>query len=102
MKKQYASKVSYTMLAVIFLVIYISVIIDAILGEVSEHMILGISISTLVYIFCLHLFLKTHYTIDNEKLHIKYGLFNFKPIDIQSINEINSTCSLISSPAPSF
>jgi hypothetical protein len=56
----------------------------------------------LVFAFILHMFLKTEYTIDNNKLKIRCGPFSYKPIAITDIKEIFKTKSIISSPAPSF
>jgi hypothetical protein len=56
----------------------------------------------IVFAFILHMFLKTEYTIDNNKLKIRCGTFSYKPIAIADIKEIHKTKSILSSPAPSF
>ena len=102
MTKKYQSKVSYGLLTFIFLVIYGPLIPNLIRGELNEKMIGTIGFLSLVFAFVLHLFLKTEYTIDNNKLKIKCGLFRYKPIEIDDINEVSKTNNITSSPAPSF
>ena len=57
-------------------------------GELNGKMIGSILFLSLVFAFIVHLFLKTQYTIENNKLKIKCGIFSFKPIDIDEIKEI--------------
>lgn len=57
---------------------------------------------SLVFLFALHLFFGTNYTIQNGLLKIRSGLFSFKPIEISQIKEVSKTRILLSSPAPSF
>ena len=102
MTKIYSSKVSNGLLAFIFLVFYGPLLPILITSELNGKMIGVIGFLTLVFAFILHLFLKTQYTIDNQKLKIKCGVFSFKPIDIEKIKEISNTKNIISSPAPSF
>ncbi|MFD2561181.1 PH domain-containing protein [Aquimarina rubra] len=102
MTKKYPSKVSYGLLTFIFLVFYGPLIPDLINGELNAKSIGFIGVLSVVFAFIAHLFLKTQYTIDHNKLKIKCGLFSFKPIDIDEIKEISKTKSIISSPAPSF
>jgi len=102
MTKKYKSKVSYGLLTFIFLIFYGPLIPNLFRGEVNEKMIGTIGFLSLVFAFVLHLFLKTEFTIDNNKLKIKYGVFKYKPIDINDIYEVSNTNNIISSPAPSF
>jgi hypothetical protein len=69
---------------------------------ITLKLIVVIVFLSLVFAFIAHLFYKTIYTIDNNKLIIKCGFFSYKPIDIDQIKEISKTKSLLSSPAPSF
>ena len=102
MRKKYSSKVSYGLLAFIFLVFFGSLVPNIILGELNAKMIGLIGLLTLIFAFILHLFFNTQYTIDNKKLKIKCGIFSYDPIDIEKIKEISKTNSIRSSPAPSF
>ena len=102
MNKIYPSKVSYGLLIFVFLVFYGPLIPDLIRGELNEKSIGLIIFLSIIFIFIAHLFLKTQYSIENNKLKIKCGLFSYKPIDIDEIKEISKTKSIISSPAPSF
>ena len=102
MTKKYPSKVSYGLLIFVFLVFYGPLIPDLIRGEFNEKSIGLIVFLSIVFIFIAHLFLKTQYSIENNKLKIKCGLFSYKPIDIDEIKEISKTKSILSSPAPSF
>ena len=61
-----------------------------------------IGLLTLLFAFILHMFFKTRYIIDANKLKIKCGFIPYKPIDIATIKEVARTKSIISSPAPSF
>ena len=102
MNKKYPSKVSYGLLIFVFLVFYGPLIPDLIRGEFNEKSIGLIIFLSIVFIFIAHLFLKTQYSIENNKLKIKCGLFSYKPIEIDEIKEISKTKSILSSPAPSF
>ncbi|MGB0892130.1 MAG: PH domain-containing protein [Flavobacteriaceae bacterium] len=102
MTKKYPSKVSYGLLTFVFLVFYGPLIPSFINGKLNVKSVGFLIFLTLIFTFITHLFLKTEYTIDNNKLKIKCGIFSFKPIDIDEIREISKTKSIISSPAPSF
>ena len=100
--KKYPSKVSYGLLAIIFLIFFAPLIPSFFNTEFNEKMIGTIGFLSLVFAFVLHLFLKTEYTIDKNKLKIKCGFFTYKPIEIKDIKEVSKTSNIISSPAPSF
>jgi len=102
MTKKYPSKVSSGLLIFIFLVFYGPLIPDLTNGDLSGKMIGLIGFISLIFAFVLHLFFGTHYTIENNKLKIKCGIFSYKPIEIDKIKEVSKTKSIISSPAPSF
>jgi len=102
MTKKYPSKVSYGLLIIIFLVFYGPLVPDLINGDLSGKMIGLIGFLSLIFAFVLHLFFGTLYTIENNKLKIKCGIFSYKPIEIDKIKEVSKTKSIISSPAPSF
>lgn len=102
MLKKYPSKVSYGLLVFIFLIFFGSLAFSFIGEELNRKMIVALAFLILVYIFILHLFLKTEYIIDEKQLKIKCGFFSFQPIDIHTIKEVSRTKNLMSSPAPSF
>ena len=102
MTKIYKSKVSYGLLLVIFLVFYGPLVPDLINKELNSKMLMTIGLLTLLFAFILHMFFKTRYIIDDNKLKIKSGFIPYKPIDIATIKEVARTKSIISSPAPSF
>ncbi len=102
MIKKYSSKVSYGLLAFVFLVFYGPLFPILIRGEWSGGVIGTIGFLTLIFGFVLHLFFKTQYTISKNNLEIKCGVFSYNPIDIEEIKEISNTKSIVSSPAPSF
>ena len=102
MTKIYKSKVSYGLLLVIFLVFYGPFVPDLINKELNSKMLMTIGLLTLLFAFILHMFFKTRYIIDDNKLKIKCGFIPYKPIDIATIKEVARTKSIISSPAPSF
>ena len=102
MIKKYPSKVSYGLLIFVFLLFYLPLLPNLLVGELNEKLIGLIAFETVVFTFILHLFLKTSYTIKNQHLKIRCGIFSYRPIDINLIKEISKTKSIISSTAPSF
>lgn len=102
MIKKYPSKISYGLLIFIFMVFYVPLIPNLINGELDGRMIGLFGFLSIIFAFILHLFFRTHYTIENNRLKIKCGLFLYKPIEIDQIKEVSKTNNIISSPAPSF
>lgn len=102
MTKKYPSKVSYGLLVIIFLIFYGPLAPELIHGELNGKILGLIGFLSLLFIFILHLFFRTYYTIWNDQLKIQCGLFSYKPIDIKQIKEISKTKNIIASPAPSF
>ena len=102
MIKKYPSKVSYGLLIFVFLLFYLPLLPNLFVGEINEKIIGLIAFETVVFTFIVTLFLNTSYTIENNLLKIKCGVFSCRPIDINLIKEISKTKSIISSPAPSF
>ena len=94
------SKVSKGLLGfTLFLILIPVLLIDKSLEAVGFLLLLIFP----VLVFVIHVFLYTHYTITKHgMLEIRSGLYQFKPIDIQSIKFISPTRSLISSPASSL
>lgn len=102
MQKKYSSKVSYGLLIFIFLIFFGPLIWDFANGRTEGKSIGLLIFMSLVFLFIVHLFFGTNYTIQNGLLKIRSGLFSFKPIEISQIKEVSKTRVLLSSPAPSF
>jgi len=100
--KVYKSKISYGLLLFIFLILIIPFGFGMFKTESIKSIIISIGVFVLPIWFVLHLFLNTNYTILNNVLKIKSGFLYKKDLDINSIQSIRSSNSLISSPAASF
>ncbi len=102
MTKKYSSKVSYGLLFIVFIVFFSPLILNLIKSGITQNMVfLGLFL-TIIFGLITHMFLKTVYTIDGNKLKIKCGFFTYKPIEINDIKEITKSNNIISSPAASF
>jgi len=62
----------------------------------------GLAIVLLSFGFILHLFLNTHYTIENNQLTIVCGFIYRKQLDIAAITGISASNNILSSPATSL
>jgi len=62
----------------------------------------GVLIIALVLAFIIHLFATTYYTINGNELYIRSGFIVNVTIDIATITKIESTNTILSSPALSF
>ncbi len=102
MTKKYSSKVSYGLLTVVFIVFFSPLILNLIKNEINLNLILISFSLIIIFGFITHMFLKTVYTIEGNKLKIKCGFITYKPIEISEIREITKSSTIISSPAPSF
>ncbi|MFA7615571.1 MAG: PH domain-containing protein [Moheibacter sp.] len=102
MQKKYPSKVSYGLLIFIFLIFFGPLIWDFANGRAEGKSIGLLIFISLIFLFVLHLFFGTVYTIENDILKIKSGFFKFKPIPVSKIKEVSKTSIILSSPAPSF
>ncbi len=102
MTKKYSSKVSYGLLFIVFIVFFSPLILNLIKSGITQNMVfLGLFL-TIIFGLITHMFLKTVYTIEENKLKIKCGFFTYKPIEINDIKEITKSNNIISSPAASF
>ena len=98
----YYSKISYTLLIVIFIVFF-GPLIPNIIHEVFSNNMIMITLGLFViYGLILHMFFYTTYTIDQKMLHIRCGFFRYKPINIMNMKKISKSSSIVSSPAASF
>ena len=98
----YYSKISYTLLIVIFIVFFGHLIPNIIDEGFSNNMIMITLGLFVVYGLILHMFFNTTYTIDQKMLHIRCGFFRYKPINIMNMKKISKSSSIVSSPAASF
>jgi hypothetical protein len=98
----YYSKVSYTLLIIIFLVFF-GPLVSLFYGNGFDGKTILIFLEMVVlYGLILHLFFNTTYKIEKEKLHIKCGFFKYKPVTIKEMKKVSKSSNIISSPAASF
>ena len=102
MTKQHKSKISYGILAFLTVLLLAPIIPIIAEGVMDKGIAMKLLVMLALYVFVLHVFLQTTYTIDEGKLKIKSGLMSYRPIEIAEIREIAKTKSLWSSPAPSL
>ena len=102
MTKKYSSKVSYGLLTVVFIVFFSPLILNLIKSGINLNLTLISLFLIIIFGLITHMFLKTEYTIEDQKLKIKCGFFTYKPIEINEIKEITKSSNIISSPAASF
>ena len=98
----YYSKVSYTLLIVVFLVFFGPLIPTFISNGFNGNTTILFLAMVVLYGFILHMFFNTTYKIKNEKLYIKCGFFNYNPVNIGEMKKISKSSNIISSPAASF
>lgn len=102
MTHQYPSKVSYGLLLFILVIAYMPLIPILSRGNFSTYNIIAIGFLTLIVAFLAHLLCATSYTIEENTLKVKVGLFSYKPIAINTIKEIKKSSSILSAPAASL
>lgn len=102
MTKTYASKISYSLLSIVAIAFFSPIILKLIRNGIDFKFIFINLFLIIIFGLILHMFLKTTYTIEDDKLKIKCGFFKYKPIKISAIKEISKSSNLRSSPAPSF
>ena len=102
MVKKYSSKVSYVLLTVVFIVFFSPLILNLIKSGINLNLTLISLFLIIIFGLITHMFLKTEYTIEENKLKIKCGFFTYKPIEVNEIKEITKSSNIISSPVPSF
>lgn len=100
--KKFKSKVSYSLLIVLFLIFFMPMLIGVINNGITKNFFVLNGILIPVYAFILYLFLSTDYTIDKGKLKIKSGFVYNKYLNIDKIKSITKTNNPISAPAASF
>jgi hypothetical protein len=102
MTKKYTSKVSYGLLAVVFIVFFSPLILNLVTDGVHMNLILIGLFLIIIFGLITHMFFTTEYTIEDNKIKIKCGFFTYKPIAISDVREITKSNNIISSPAASF
>ena len=98
----YYSKVSYTLLIVVFIVFFGPLIPNYIDEGFNSNMFLMTLALIILFGFVLHMFLNTTYKIEKGKLYIKCGFFNYNPVNIGEMKKVSKSSNIISSPAASF
>ena len=98
----YYSKVSYTLLSVVFIVFFGPLIPNYIDEGFNSNMFLMTLALIILFGFVLHMFLNTTYKIEKGKLYIKCGFFNYNPVNIGEMKKVSKSSNIISSPAASF
>ena len=98
----YYSKVSYTLLIVVFLVFFGPLVPNFISNGFNGNTTIFFSAMVVLYGFILHMFFNTTYKIEKGKLYIKCGFFNYNPVNIGEMKKISKSSNIISSPAASF
>lgn len=98
----YYSKVSSTLLIVVFIVFFVPLIPNYIDEGFNSNMFLMTLALIILFGFVLHMFLNTTYKIEKGKLYIKCGFFNYNPVNIGEMKKVSKSSNIISSPAASF
>lgn len=102
MTKTYNSKISYTLLIIVFMVFFAPTVYNLWRGDTSSISLYLMVGKIGVFIFILHTFFFTTYTIKEGSLKIKCGILMNREIKIESIKTINQTNTILSAPAASF
>ena len=98
----YYSKVSYTLLIIVFVVFFEPLIPNYINDGFDSSMFLMTLALIILFGLILHMFFNTTYKIEKEKLHIKCGFFKYNPVNIREMKKVFKSSNIISSTAASF
>ena len=98
----YYSKVSYTLLIVVFLVFFGSLVPTFISAGFNGNTTILFLAVVVLFGFISHMFFNTTYKIEKGKLYIKCGFFNYNPVNIGEMKKVSKSSNIISSPAASF
>ena len=98
----YYSKVSYTLLIVVFIVFFGPLIPNYINDGFNSSIFLMTLALIILFGLIVHMFFNTTYKIEKEKLHIKCGFFKYRPVNIREMKKVSTSSNVISSPAASF
>ena len=98
----YYSKVSYTLLIVVFIVFFGPLISNFIQDSFNYNLNIITIFLIILYGFILHIFFNTTYRIEKEILHIKCGFIKYRPVNIMEMKKVYKSSNIISSPAAKF
>jgi hypothetical protein len=98
MKKVFKSKIDLLIAVPLFTVLTAVLL----LSLSAEPTWMGSLVIFPIFLFIVHLFLTTHYTIDGHELNIRSGLVFRKKINIHNITKIKETNNPWSAPALSL
>lgn len=98
----YYSKVSYPLLGFIFLVFFGPLVPTILSSGFTKPIVLTIFFLVVLFLFIVHMFFYTTYTIDEDELKIRCGFIGYKPYKIKDMKKVSNSTSIISSPAASF
>lgn len=98
----YYSKVSYTLLIVVFLVLFGPLVFMFISNGFTGNTTILFLAVVVLFGFISHMFFNTTYKIEKGKLYIKCGFINYNPVNIGEMKKVSKSSNMISSPAASF
>ncbi len=98
----YYSKVSYTLLGFIFLVFFGPLAPTIRSSGFTKPIVVTFCFLVVLFLFIVHMFFYTTYTIDKDELKIRCGFIGYKPYKIKDMKKVSKSTSIISSPAASF
>jgi hypothetical protein len=98
MTKKYKSKIGLELI-IPFLAIWISILLLAKDDAAFWTMLI---VLFPILLFTIHMFSTTNYIIEGNELIIKSGFLFNRSIDINAINKISKSYSIMSAPATSF
>ena len=98
----YYSKVSYTLLMIVFVVFFGPLIPNYMYSGFNSKMSFMTLALIILYVLILHMFFNTTYSIEKEKLYIKCEFFKYRPVNIMEMKKVSKLSNFISSPAASF
>ena len=86
----YYSKVSYTLLIVVFVVFFGPLIPNYINDGFNSTLFLMTLALIILFGLIVHMFFNTTYKIEKEKLHIKCGFFKYLPVNIREMKKVST------------
>jgi hypothetical protein len=98
----YYSKVSYPLLGFIFLVFFGPLVPTLLSNDLTKPIVFTFCFLVVLFLFIVHMFFYTTYTIDEDELKIRCGFIGYKPYKIKDMKKVSKSTSIISSPAASF
>ncbi|MBA99737.1 MAG: hypothetical protein CMN34_02295 [Saprospirales bacterium] len=99
---RFNSKVSPLLVMIVAVAFFAPVINTSFNGSQINTEQLPFGLLVVIYGFVMYMIFNTHYTIQDNVLHVQSGFIKFRKIDILSITSVEPSRNLLSSPAPSF